>query len=157
MAAQRVPTETLLRRGLVAITACTIVGLTLELIAERHWTKPTQLIGWAALALAAVGVGLLFGRPTKGRVRLAQALALLVTLSAIIGIWQHIAANHEAGVLDYRYAQTWETMSSLARWWTAARKGVGPAPPLAPGALALVGLCTLLATLRHPALTDSSR
>ena len=48
--------------------------------------------------------------------------------------------------------QAWEGMSTLSRWWLAARKGVGPSPPLAPGALAQAGFCVLLATVRHPSL-----
>ncbi|CAN5230443.1 hypothetical protein BH18CHL2_BH18CHL2_06310 [soil metagenome] len=43
-------------------------------------------------------------------------------------------------------------MSEGARWWTAFTKSVGPAPTLAPTALANVSLLLLLATRRHPGL-----
>ena len=143
--------EALLRRGLLGLAAVTTLGIALELLTDGHW-RGAQLIAWGALALAAAAIALLLGTPTTRRIRAARTLASVVVVSAVVGIWQHIAANHDAGPLDYRYAQTWAGMSALARWWTAARKGVGPSPPLAPGALALVGLCTLLAAARHPAL-----
>jgi hypothetical protein len=42
-------------------------------------------------------------------------------------------------------------MSVLDQWWTAVTSGVGPAPTLAPGALAEISLALILATVRHPA------
>lgn len=146
------PAPRLLRRGLLGLATLTIIGIAVELYTERHWTQPVQLIAWAALALTAVAILLLVGQPSAGRVRVAQTIAAIVVASAAVGVWQHIAANYDAGPLDRRYGQTWEGMSTLSRWWLAARKGVGPSPPLAPGALAQAGLCVLLATVRHPAL-----
>lgn len=146
------PTPRLLRRGLLGLATLTILGITVELYTERHWTQRSQLIAWAALALTALAIALLLGQPSARRVRIAQTIAAIVVASAAVGVWQHIHANYEAGPLDRRYAQTWEGMSALSRWWLAARKGVGPSPPLAPGALAQAGLCVLLATVRHPAL-----
>lgn len=137
-----------LRRGLLGLAALTIGGLTVELAAERHWRQPSQLIAWVALALAAAALGLLIGRPAAPRIRLARSLAALVIISALIGVWQHIAGNYEAGPLDGRYTATWESLPVLERWWLAASKGVGPAPPLAAGALAQLGLSLLLASMR---------
>ncbi len=146
------PTPQLLRRGLLGLATLTILGIAVELYTERHWTQPMQLIAWAALALTALAIALLIGQPSAGRVRAAQIVAAVVVISAAVGVWQHIQANYDAGPLDRRYGQTWEGMSAMSRWWLAARKGVGPSPPLAPGALAQAGLCVLLATMRHPAL-----
>ncbi len=142
----------LLRRGLLGLAVLTVAGIAIELYTEQHWTQPVQWIAWAALALTLVAVGLLVGRPSAGRVRAARIVAVVVVLCAVIGVWEHIRANYEAAPLDRRYGATWESMSALARWWLAARKGVGPSPPLAPGALAQAALCVLLATTRHPAL-----
>lgn len=146
------PTTALLRRGLLALATLTTGAIALELITERHWTKPIMLVAWAAVALLAVAVALLLRAPAAWRVRVAQALAAVVIVSAVLGVWQHIAANHEAAPLDYRYAETWETLSAPTQWWLAARKAVGPSPPLASGVLAQAALLILLATLRHPAL-----
>jgi hypothetical protein len=104
--------------------------------------------------VAAVAVvALRAGRPTAGRVRLARVLAALVVASALFGVWEHVCANFDAGVLDRRYSETWESLSLATRWWLAVSKTVGPSPPLAPGALAQAAICALLATVRHPSLT----
>jgi len=150
-------TVTFLRRGLLALATLTIGGIAIELFTERHWEAPTQLIAWAALALLAIAIGLLARAAQGWRVRVAQLLALVVVASAALGIWEHIEANHDAGPLDRRYAATWETLSTPSQWWLAARKVVGPAPPLAPGALAEAGIAVLLATAGHPALRRRGR
>jgi hypothetical protein len=143
----------LLRRGLLGLAGLTILGLAVELAVERHWTQPLQLVAWAALAVGGLAAALLLGNPSRSRVRLAQILAIVVMLSALLGIWEHIEGNHDAGGLDRNYMDTWDDLPSTTQWWLAISKTVGPSPPLAPGALAQVGLCVLLATLRHPALT----
>lgn len=141
-----------LRRGLLWLGALTTVGTLVELTLERHWTQPSQLIAWAALAANAAAVVLLARAVSPGRVRLAQILAAVAMVSAVVGVWEHVAANYEAGELDRRYASSWEQLSEPTRWWLALTKSVGPSPPLAPGVLAQAGLCVLLATQRHPAL-----
>ena len=144
-------TVSLLRRWLLALAAVTTVALGLELAAERHWTQPIQLVAWGALAIMLVAIGLVLGKVTPARLRLAQLLAALVVLSAIWGIWEHVESNYDAGELDQVYTARWETLPEASRWWLAVSKTVGPSPPLAPGALAQAGACVLLATLRHPA------
>jgi hypothetical protein len=142
----------LLRRGLLGLAVLTTAGIAVELAVERHWTQPIQLVAWAAVALAAVATALLFGSPSGGRVRLARILAAVVLVSAVLGIWEHVEANYDVAPLDYRYADSWDSMIEPARWWLAISKTVGPSPPLAPGALVQAALCIVLATLRHPAL-----
>lgn len=142
----------LLRRGLLWLAALTTLGIAAELATARHWTQPIQFIAWGAVALVALAVALVARQPSAARVRGARVLALIVMASAGVGVWQHISANYEAGPLDYRYAQTWEGMTDLSRWWLAATESVGPSPPLAAGALAVTGFCVLLATVQHPAL-----
>lgn len=141
----------LLRRGLLALAAATTLGLALELAAERHWTQPVQWIGWAALGLTLVAVGLLLGRASSARILAARILAAVVVASALLGVWEHIESNYDAGELDQVYGPQWETRSESSRWWLAMSKSVGHSPPLAAGALAQAGACVLLATLRHPA------
>ncbi len=140
-------TGRLVRSGLLALAGLTTLGIGLELAAERHWTQPAQLIAWAALALLAAAVALAAREPAPRRVRVARALAVLVMLTAVIGVWQHIAANYDAAPLDFRYGSVWDALSEPERWWLAISKTVGPAPPLAPAALAEAALCVLLGTL----------
>lgn len=142
----------LLRRGLLWLGALTTLGIIVELGVERHWTQPAQLIAWAAALANGASIALLASAPSARRVRLARILTVVVVLSAVIGIWEHVYANYDAGALDRRYAETWESLPEATRWWLALTKSVGPSPPLAPGALAQAALCVLLATQRHPAL-----
>jgi hypothetical protein len=145
---------TSLRRGLLGLAAVTVVALAVELAVERHWTQPPQLIAWIALAVTALAIGLVSVRPSPRRLRIARVLAVAVMLSAALGIWQHVAANYETGPLDFRYTDTWDTLSEATRWWLALSKTVGPSPLLAPGALAQAGFCVLLATFGHPRLVE---
>ena len=145
-------TASTLRRGLLWLAALTCVGIGVELAADRHWTQPIQLVAWGALAVLVVAIVLVAKATTAVRVRLARMLAIVVMLSALLGIWEHVESNHDAGELDFEYGERWESLSTPTRWWLAATKTVGPSPPLAPGALAQASLCVLLATLRHPAL-----
>ena len=62
--------------------------------------------------------------------------AVAAVLSAALGIWKHVYANYDAGPLDQRYDDTWESLPEARRWWLALTKSVGPSPPLAPAALA---------------------
>lgn len=144
-------TVTLLRRGLLTVAGLTIVGIALDLVMEEHWTKPSQLIAWAALVALAVAIGLLAGAAGAWRVRAARLIAAVVIASAALGVWEHVEGNHDSGPLDARYADTWDGLGPSAQWWLAIRKGVGPAPPLAPGALAIGGLIVLLASVGLPA------
>ena len=141
-----------LRRGFLWLGAASLAGITVELAVERHWTQPIQFVAWVAVAIAAAALALAAWSRSRARLRVAQILAALVILSALIGIWEHVEANYEAGELDYRTADTWETMPEATRWWLAISKSIGPSPPLAPTALAEVSLCVLFATWRHPAL-----
>jgi hypothetical protein len=143
-------TTPLLRRGLLWLGALTCAGTALELAVERHWTQPIMLLAWAAVATAAVSLGLVGLRPTAGRIRLARALAALVVLTAMVGVGEHVYTNFDAGSLDQHFARTWDSLSLPTRLWLAVSKTVGPSPPLAPGALIQGAVCALLASARHP-------
>jgi hypothetical protein len=145
--------ESLLRRGVLTITAVVCLGLLVELGAERHWTQPLQLVAWAAVAATLLAAALVWTGGTSTRIRVARFLAVLVIVSAAIGVGAHVVANYDAGELDAEYADLWPSVSTPQRWWLAISKTVGPSPPLAPGALAEAAALVLLATLRHPATT----
>jgi hypothetical protein len=148
-------TASILRRGLLWVAALTSVGIGVELAADRHWTQPIQLVAWGALAAIAVAIVLVASATSAAKVYLGRMLVVVVVLSAVWGIWEHVYSNYDAGELDFEYANTWANLSEPERWWLATTKTVGPAPPLAPAALAQAGLCVLLATLRHPELRPS--
>jgi len=141
-----------LRRGLLWLAAITIAGIGVELAADRHWTQPVQLVAWMALGAIALALFLVAVNPTRPKLWLARLLVIIVMLSAVWGIWEHVYANYDAGGLDFEYTNTWDGLAESTRWWLAVTKTVGPSPPLAPGALAQASLAVLIATLRHPML-----
>ncbi|WP_197028972.1 hypothetical protein [Blastococcus sp. URHD0036] len=136
----------LVRRGLIALTSIGILATAFELATERHWNSWEQLTPWAALAVLAVATVLVILPDGRG-VTAARVLALLVLAASIYGVITHIRANYDAGVLDQRYAESWDNLPALQRWWYAATKTVGPAPTLAPGVLGQTALLLVLATL----------
>jgi hypothetical protein len=139
------PTIVLVRRGLVALTVIGILATAFELAIERHWSNLEQLIPWAALAVLATATTLLV-LPGGRAVTAARVLALVVLGASIYGVIDHILVNLEAGELDQRYAETWDSLPVLERSWYAITKTVGPAPTLAPGVLGQSALLLLLAT-----------
>jgi hypothetical protein len=141
----------LLRRGLLWLAGLTNLGIAAELAIERHWTQPSQLVAWLAVAATLVAVWLVARPGTPGRLRLARVLSVVVVLSAVTGIAAHVYANFDAGPLDFRYGDQWDSLSLLEQCWLAVSKTVGPSPPLAPAALAEAAACVLLATVRRRA------
>ena len=90
--------------------------------------------------------------PRARTVQMVRALAVVGLVIGILGVAVHAWANYEAAPLDAVVSQTWTTTSEPIRWLMALTDSVGPAPTLAPAALAFVALALLAATVRHPAL-----
>ncbi len=147
---------TIVRRALLALTLAGVLATAFELASERHWNGVEQLIPWFALAVLAVALVLACLRNGTAQL-LARFSAVLVMCASIYGVIDHAAANHHAGPLDQRYADSWATMSATEQWWAAVTKSVGPAPTLAPGILAQTALLLMLAgLLRGGPAVDSS-
>ena len=141
-----------LRRGLLAVAAIGTLTPAVELAFLRHWTNLLELIPWASLILVASAIAPLAIRATRGRVRWARSVALVTGLVALAGVAVHVWQNYEAAPLDFRYTASWPTTAEPVRWLLALTDTVGPAPSLAPTALAFICVCLFLATLGHPAL-----
>jgi hypothetical protein len=135
-----------LRKALLALGALSAGGAVAELTMERHWDGFIQLIPWVAVGAVFLSIALVWLAPNRRTIRLARLLAVLVAAATLLGIYEHIDENHKAGALDFRYANTWESMSSASQWWKAATKTVGPAPVLAPGVLVEAALCVVAAS-----------
>lgn len=146
-------TETsVIRRSVILVAALAIAGLAAELVIERHWGTAVRYVPWVALAVLAWAVYRLWRGPTARQIRAARAIAIAAMAAAGLGIALHINENYTAGLLDQTYSLVWDTMSEPQRWWAAFSKSLGPAPTLAPAALALIGLLVLVATQRHPVM-----
>ena len=143
-------TASLLRLGLIGLALLGMAGTALELVFLEHWDGVTQQIVWPALLVLCLALLLILWRPTPGRVRTARVLAGVVLGVAALGIWFHVEENLDAGFLDRTYGDSWEHRSTLDQAWLAVTGQVGPAPTLAPGALAEISLAILLVTVRLP-------
>ena len=149
-------TATLLRVGLLGLVAFGIVGTTIELVFLRHWSTATESIVWPVMLGLAVAFAALIARPSRRVLQAVRVAALVATAFAVIGIAFHVKENLDAGPLDRHYAARWDSMSVVEQWFDAITATVGPAPTLAPGVLAEMGLGLLLATVRHPAIVATS-
>lgn len=142
-------TVTALRLSLLAIAVLGLGGTAAELVLERHWHGLEQLLPWVALALATVGLFALVTRP-RGGLWLARLCAVIVIAFAVVGIWRHLNANYEAAPLDRRYEDRWADMSQTERLRDVFIGRVGPAPILASGVLATIGIALGAATIAAP-------
>ena len=145
---------TFVRRSLFALTLVGILATAFELATEHHWNGLEQLIPWFALAVLAVAV-VLTVLPSRSAQILARVLVLLVLGASVYGVCDHIAVNYNSGALDYRFAETWDSLSAAQRLWYAFTKHVGPSPPLAPGVLAQTALLLLMFSLLRRQRKDS--
>jgi len=135
-----------LRHGLLILAAFGVVLTAIELAMLRHWGTFEEVIPWFILAITAGLIVAVATRPSPPVVRVVRWASLGLAAATTYGILEHVSRNHESGALDAVYGPKWDTMSSMSQWWAAATESVGPAPPLAPAALALGAVCLLLAT-----------
>lgn len=145
------------RRYLVGLSTLSCLATAIELASERHWGRTVRLIPWVSIGVLLIGIVLFVSHPSSRVLKVVRGLAIAVSLSGLVGIYEHVAGNQNAGYLDFRYAERWPTMSFWARWWTALSKTVGPAPTLAPAALIFAATLLFVATLHHPALAARRR
>ena len=132
------------RRILLAILVLGIVGISVELWLLAHTEDIYQLIPLILAVLAIVTAAALVMRPSKGTVRLFQAVMALFLLSGVIGMWLHVQVNMEFQLeMD-------PALAGLALFRKAILAKTPPA--LAPGAMIQLGLIGLAYTFRHPAL-----
>lgn len=141
-----------LRRGALGLAGIGVAGTAAELAFLRHWNGFEQLIPWIALAALAIAGIVLVAAPTAPVVRSVRLIGGVAAVAGLYGVYVHVSENYATAPLDGTYGPRWDSMSFLDRVWAATTGEVGPAPTLAPGALAQIGLCLLLACTGHPAL-----
>ncbi len=144
-----------LRWALLAIAAFSTAGIAAELAFERHWETFVQRIPWMCIAALCIALTALVVRPRRLSIGISRLLAISVIGASAYGVYEHVRANHDTAPLDFRYTETWSSLSATTRWWKAFSGDAGPAPTLAAGVMAQSALCILAATIRHPALRES--
>jgi len=135
----------LIRRFILALFALGLAGISVELIALRHYEDSWQLVPLFLLGFAlAVVVWHLVERGAAPILAL-RTIAGFFVIAGVTGIILHYRANLEFQ-LD---------MDSSQHGWPLFLKVIhAQAPPaLAPGAMAQLGLLGWLYTFRHPAIS----
>lgn len=142
------PTAATLRRLMLVLVLVGQVGLLVELVLLEHVESAWQWLP-VALLLAALPVTVAaLGRPSRAALAVLRGLAGAMVLAAGIGIYLHYAGNTEFEL---------ERDGAAAGWTLFSRAMTGATPALAPGALAQLGLITLLALYRHPLLARAAQ
>ena len=151
-ARRQAPTDVggFLRLGLLGLAALGIAGTTVELVFLQHWGAGTQWLVWVGMLALGAGLVLLLLLRDRRAVLTVRVLCMVALVIAVLGVWFHTQENLGAGPLDRHYADTWDSLGTLERWWLAVSETVGPAPTLAPGSLAEIALALLLATVGLP-------
>ena len=101
-----------LRTGLLLLVAVGVVGASLALAYDRHWLSPWQFAPWITLGIVVAATVALAVRQTAVTVRLARAVAVLTMVGALLGAWQHIAANLNPDSHDHQHEDQRASMTS---------------------------------------------
>lgn len=143
-----------LRAGLLLLVALGVAGVALSLAYERHWLGAWQLAPWITLGLVIVGIVALAARPTPTTVWLARTVAALAIVGGVIGVWQHIDANHNAGTAaeqdshdGHSHSHGNEADATSPTLGDVMTGAAGHAPVPSALAIAPVGLALGLATI----------
>ena len=132
-----------IRRVLLFLVLLGIVGLVVELFLLEHTESTTQLIPFVVLGAGLVATVLQAVRPSRGGLRLFQAVMVLFIAAGLLGFVLHLRGN-----IGFE-RETDPSARGLDLVWRSLRGGV---PLLAPAAMAQLGLLGLVFAYRHPVL-----
>ncbi len=136
------------------LVVISILSVAVALAYERHWEEFWQLVPWPSLVLSGLALVALVLRTSRATIRIARIVAVLVLVTALLGIWRHFDHNYGTAVMDQDYADRWGEMPVVERVWTVANGSVGHVPVPAAGAMVPVGVTLWMTTL---GLKDNSR
>lgn len=134
-----------LRQLLLALLAAGLIGLGIELVLLEHYEEAWQL---TPLVLITANLAVLLwqaAKPSWPAVQSLRVLMVAMLAAGAIGIFLHYRAN-----VEFQLEMS-PGLSGLELFLKAIRAKVPP--PLAPAAMAQLGLLGLLYTYRHPLLT----
>jgi len=137
-----------LRQFLLALLAFGLAGLGVELVLLEHYEDVWQL---TPLVLITANLAVLLWQAVKPGWPAVQSLRVLMVAmlaAGAVGIFLHYRAN-----MEFQLEMS-PGLSGLELFLKTIRAKVPP--PLAPGAMAQLGLLGLLYTYRHPLLTRSN-
>ncbi len=138
----------LLRSIVLSITGFGVLGTLAELLLIGHTGELIRWLPYGLLLLSAIGILWMFISPTARALRVFQVLMIVVALSSVIGVWEHLQSSMKYQQQDY------PDQTGLTLVWEAAKNANAL---LAPGVLAQVGFLGLAFTFRHPNLVAKKR
>ena len=142
--AMAVPTESLLRRLVLALLAAGLAGLLAELVAMGHYEDWQQLIPIVTVALSLAAILWLAAAGSATSLRVLRLLMVALILAGAAGMFFHFQGNREFQL---------EIHPDLAGWELVAKILHAKSPPaLAPGVMAQLGMFGLVFVFRHPLL-----
>jgi hypothetical protein len=134
--------EAQLRRLVLALFCFGTIGTGTELIALGHYEDQWQLAPLFVLSLALTAAVLQASTGNPLALRLLRAVALVMLLTGLAGVFLHYRGNLEFQLETYPDLSGWELFKKIVH---------AKAPPaLAPGVVAQLGLLGLIYCFRHP-------
>jgi len=134
-----------LRQFLLALLAAGLIGLGVELVLLEHYEDVWQLTPLVLITANLVVLCWQVARPSWPAVQSLRVLMVAMLAAGALGIFLHYRAN-----MEFQLEMS-PGLSGIDLFLKAIRAKVPP--PLAPGAMAQLGLLGLLYTYRHPLLT----
>jgi len=133
-----------LRQFLLALLAAGLIGLAVELVLLEHYEDVWQLTPLVLITANLLVLLWQAARPSWPALQSMRVLMVAMLAAGAIGIFLHYRANMEFQV------EMSPGLGGVDLFLKAIRAKVPP--PLAPGAMAQLGLLGLLYTYRHPLL-----
>ena len=133
-----------LRQFLLALLAAGLLGLGIELVLLEHYEDAWQLTPLVLITANLVVLLWQAAKPSWPAVQTMRVLMVAMLCAGAVGIFLHYRANMEFQI------EMSPGLAGLELFLKTIRAKVPP--PLAPGAMAQLGLLGLLYTYRHPLL-----
>jgi len=134
-----------LRQWLLALLAAALFGLGLELVLLEHYEDLWQIAPLFLITANLVVIVWQAARPSWAAIQSLRVLMVALLVAGAIGVFLHYRANMEFQV------EMSPGLAGFDLFLKSIRAKVPP--PLAPGAMAQLGLLGLLYTYRHPLVT----
>jgi hypothetical protein len=138
-------TLTRVRRILLFVLLLGLLGTGTELLFQKHFEEPNQLIPLVLIGVALSAALWHVLRSGPGSLRVLQITMVLFIAAGVLGMYLHYGAN----VAFQREVDP--SLGGMDLFWKAM--GAKAPPALAPGSMAQLGLIGLAYTYRHPAIS----
>lgn len=137
-----------IRRILLFVLLAGMVGTGTELLFQRHFEEPSQLIPLVLIGVALSSTLWHLRQRGPGSLRVLQITMVFFIAAGVVGMYLHYGAN-----VEFQH-EVDPSLGGLDLFWKAMAAKTPPA--LAPGSMAQLGLIGLAYTYRHPAIAGAS-